>query len=98
MRLCIDYREINKLTFKNKYQLERIDDIFDPLSEAKFFSKIDLRFGYHQLKIIESDAYYEFLVMPRLTNAPVTIKDLMNQVLQQYLDKFVIIFINDILV
>ncbi|GJR18083.1 putative reverse transcriptase domain-containing protein [Tanacetum coccineum] len=107
--MCINYRELNKLTVKNLYLLLRINDLFDQLQGSSVYSKIDLRYGYHQLRVHEKDipktafrtryGHYEFQVMPfGLTNAPVVFMDLMNRVCKPYLDKFMIIFIDDILI
>jgi hypothetical protein len=108
-RLCMDYRALNEVTIKNKYPLPRIDDLFDQLRGACMFSKIDLRSGYHQLKVRECDiprtafilryGLYEFTVMSfGLTNAPAYFMYRMNKVFFEYLDKFVVVFIDDILV
>ncbi|GKA06778.1 putative reverse transcriptase domain-containing protein [Tanacetum coccineum] len=107
--MCIDYRELSKLTVKNRYPLLRIDDLFDQLQGSSVYSKIDLRLGYHQLRIREEDipitafrtryGHFEFQVMPfGLTNAPAVFMDLMNRVCKPYLDKFLIVFIDDILI
>ncbi|GJX20851.1 putative reverse transcriptase domain-containing protein [Tanacetum coccineum] len=104
--MCIDYRELHKLTTKN---LPRIDDLFDQLQGSRYFSKIDLRSGYRQLRVHEEDipktafrtryGHFEFTVMPfGLTNAPAVFMDLMNRVCKPYLDKFFIVFIDDILI
>ena len=109
LRLCVDYRKLNKMTVKKKYLLPRIDDLFDQLKGASVFSKIDLRSMYHQLTIKDADGHktsfrmryghYEFLVMLfGLTNAPATSMDLMNYVFRSYVDRFVMVFIDDILV
>ncbi|GJU23175.1 retrotransposon protein, putative, ty3-gypsy subclass [Tanacetum coccineum] len=108
-RMCIDYKELNKLTIKNHYPLSRIDGLFDQLQGSYHFSKIDLWSRYHQLRVHEDDilktafrtryGHFEFTVMPfGLTNAPAVFMDLMNRVCRPYLDKFVIVFIDDILI
>nr|GFA14765.1 putative reverse transcriptase domain-containing protein [Tanacetum cinerariifolium] len=108
-QMCIDYRELNKLTVKNRYPLMRIDDLFDQLQGSSIYSKIDLRLGYHQLRVQEEHIpktafrtrydHYELQVMSfGLTNVPAIFMDLMNRVCKPYLDKFVIVFIDDILI
>jgi hypothetical protein len=108
-RMSVDYRSLNEVTIKNKYPLPRIEDLFDQMKGAKIFSKIDLRSGYHQLKIRAEDVpktafttrygLYEFLVMSfRLTNAPTYFMNLMNKVFMEYLDQFVVVFIDEILI
>jgi len=108
-RLCVDYRGLNHVTIKNKYPLPRIDALFDQLKGAKVFSKIDLQSGYHQLRIKEEDiektafstryGHFEYVVMSfGLTNAPVVFMEAMNRMLHPYLDVFVVVFIDDILV
>jgi hypothetical protein len=107
--MCVDYRSLNEVTIKNKYPLLRIEDLFDHMKGAGVFSKIDLRSGYHQLRIRESDipktafriryGLYEYTVMFfRLTNAPAYFMYPMNKVFMEYLDKFVVVFIDDILI
>nr|GEY46110.1 putative reverse transcriptase domain-containing protein [Tanacetum cinerariifolium] len=108
-QMCIDYRKLNRLTVKNRYPLSRIDDLFDQLQRSRVYSKIDLRSGYHQLRVHEKDisktafrtryGHYEFQIMPfGLTNAPIVFMELMNRVCKPYLDIFVIVFIDVILI
>ena len=105
----MDYRSLNEVTIKNKYPLPRTDDLFDQLKGAKFFSKIDLRSGYYQMKIRAEDipktafvtryGQYEFTIMPfGLTNAPAYFMNLMNKVFMEELDQFVVVFIDNILI
>ena len=107
--MFIYYHQLKQVAIKNKYPLPRIDDLFDRLQGERYFSKIDLRLGYHQLRVRGEDipkmtfrtrySHYEFLVIPfGLTNAPVAFMELINRLFQSYLDSFVIIFIDDILV
>ncbi|KAK1646326.1 hypothetical protein QYE76_064131 [Lolium multiflorum] len=109
IRLCVDYRKLNDVTIKNKYPLPKIEDLFDQMNGARVFSKIDLRTGYHQLKVRESDipktafttryGLFEYTVMSfGLTNAPAYFMNLMNKMFMKYLDKFVVVFIDDILI
>ena len=109
LRLCIDYKKVNKVTIKNRYPLLRIDDLFDQLRGARVYSKIDLRTGYHQLRVMETDipktafrtryGHFEFTMMPfGLTNALAAFMDLMHRVFQPYLDQFVVVFVDDILI
>ena len=109
MRLYINYRELNNVNIKNKYPLPRIDDIFNQLNGASVLSKIDLRSGYDQLRVADKNVpktifmmsygHYEFTVMPfGLTNALAIFMDLMNKIFHEFLDKFVVVFIDDMLI
>jgi hypothetical protein len=109
LRLCIDFRQLNKVTIKNKYPLPRINNLFDQLKGAKIFSKIDLRSGYHQVRIKDEEinniafrtryGHYKFTVVPfGLSNTSVVFMCLMNGVFRDYLDKFIIVFLDDIMV
>ena len=109
LRLCIDYRQLNKVTIKNRYPLPRIDDLFDQLRGARVYSKIGLHTGYHHLRVRDTDipktafrtryGHYEFMVMPfGLKNVPTAFMDLMHRIFQPYLDQFVIVFVDDILI
>ena len=109
LRLCTDYRQLNRVTIKNRYPLLRIDDLFDQLRGARVYSKIDLHTGYLQLRVRDTDipktafrtryGHFESTVMPfGLTNAPAAFTDLMHRVFQPYLDQFVVVFVDDILI
>src|SRR3954469_15527583 len=108
-RMCVDYRPLNLAMIKNTYPLPRINDLYDQFSGSSFFSKMDLRLGYHQIKIRNKDVpktafttrygLYEFTVMSfGLTNSPVTFSRMMNSIFMEYLDKFVVVYLDDILI
>ena len=98
LRLCIDYRQLNRVTIKNRYPLPRIDDLFDQLRGARVYSKIDLRTGYHQLRARDTDILKTTVMPFVLTNAPAAFMDLMHRIFQPYLDQFVVVFVDDILI
>ena len=109
LRLCIDYKPLNKFTIKNRYPLPRIDDLFDQLRGARVYFKIDLRTSYHQLRVRETNipkmafrtryGHFKFTAMPfGLTNVPAAFMDLMHRIFQPYLDQFIVVFVDDILI
>ena len=109
LRMCIDYWALNKVTIKNKYPIPLIADLFDQLGRARYFTKLDLRLGYYQVRIAEGDepkttcmtryGFYEFLVVPfGLTNAPATFCTLMNKIFHHFLDKLVVVYLDDIVI